>query len=393
VKPTTRRSVLLGTAVACLVALAASPSGEAGDRDLRESLRPIIRTKKIAPGVLFTRIVERQVPRRTFVLKIDPSKAVTVDMALAKSRMPARRETSGIARAHDALAATNGDFSVRDVGRMVHAFAQDGDLVQTSGPGSAFFALRRDETDAFVGTPRLDVTVTNQTTGQTLRIDRWNHGGPTPGEIVAFSPLGGSLEAPPPFTCSVRLLPQASPTAESGGVFVDHVVDEVACTEEAMPRSGGVVLSAAPATDEATQLLAMTPGASMRVRWALGWDDVFDVIGGLPVLLQDGQVAFEPCFTQFCNRNPRTAIGWTSNQRLLLVVIDGRQPSWSVGSSLRELADTMRKLGAVDALNLDGGGSSTMVVKGEVVNRPSDGQQRRVTTAVLVLPGTDPGER
>jgi exopolysaccharide biosynthesis protein len=53
----------------------------------------------------------------------------------------------------------------------------------------------------------------------------------------------------------------------------------------------------------------------------------------------------------------------------------------------------MRKLGAVDALNLDGGGSSTMVVKGDVVNRPSDGQQRRVTTAVLVLPGKDPGEQ
>jgi Phosphodiester glycosidase len=392
VKPTTRRWPLLATALACLVALAAAPSGER-DSDGRESLRPIVRTRKIAPGVLFTRIVERQAPRRTFVLKIDPSKAVTIDMALAKRRLPARLETSGIARAHGALAATNGDFSIRNVGRMVHAFAQDGDLVQTSGPGSAFFALRRDETDAFVGTPRMDVTVTNQATGQTWRIDRWNHGGPTPGEIVAFSPLGGTLESPPPFTCAVRLLPQTPPAAEAGGVFVDAVVDEVACAEEAMPRNGGVVLSAAPATDEATQLLAMPPGASMRVRWALGWDDVFDVMGGMPVLLQDGQVAFDPCFTPLCNRNPRTAIGWTSNGRVLLVVIDGRQPRWSVGSTLRELAETMRKLGAVDALNLDGGGSSTMVVRGELVNRPSDGQQRRVTTAVLVLPGADPGEQ
>jgi exopolysaccharide biosynthesis protein len=52
----------------------------------------------------------------------------------------------------------------------------------------------------------------------------------------------------------------------------------------------------------------------------------------------------------------------------------------------------MQDLGAVRAMNLDGGGSSTMVVEGEVVNRPSDGRQRNVTTAVLVLPGMDPGE-
>ena len=52
----------------------------------------------------------------------------------------------------------------------------------------------------------------------------------------------------------------------------------------------------------------------------------------------------------------------------------------------------MQDLGAISAMNLDGGGSSTMWVEGDVVNRPSDGHERRVTTAVLVLPGPDPGE-
>jgi exopolysaccharide biosynthesis protein len=52
----------------------------------------------------------------------------------------------------------------------------------------------------------------------------------------------------------------------------------------------------------------------------------------------------------------------------------------------------MRDLGAVQALNLDGGGSTTMVVNGEVVNKPSDGFERLISNAVLVLPGADPGE-
>jgi exopolysaccharide biosynthesis protein len=60
--------------------------------------------------------------------------------------------------------------------------------------------------------------------------------------------------------------------------------------------------------------------------------------------------------------------------------------------SLPKFAAIFRNLGAVSALNLDGGGSSTMVVRGDVVNRPSSGNQRSVSTALLVLPGADPGE-
>jgi exopolysaccharide biosynthesis protein len=90
--------------------------------------------------------------------------------------------------------------------------------------------------------------------------------------------------------------------------------------------------------------------------------------------------------------DPRIAIGITATGRVLMVVVDGRQPRWSVGSSLGEVARLMVDLGAVHAMNLDGGGASAMWVDGELVNRPSDGQQRNVTTSVLVLPGPDPGE-
>jgi hypothetical protein len=391
VKPIIRRRALLAPALACLVALAAAPSADGQGSD-REPLAPIVRTNRIAPGLLFTRIVERQIPRRTFVLKADVSRALTVDVTLARRTMPARATTSTMARAHDALAAVNGDFSIRGVGRPVHTFAQDGDLVQTAGPGGGYFALRQDETDAFVGVANAEVTVTNRDTGQTLRIDRWNRGAPEAGEITGFSPVGGTLELPPPYTCSVRLMPQGPPTLAENGVVVDHVVDEVRCAEEAMARTGGVVLSAAPASDEATQLLALQVGAPMRVRWSIGVENVLDVIGGLPLLVQNGQIVAEECFTSLCHRNPRTGIGWTANGRVLLVVIDGRQANWSAGVTLVTFAQIMRDLGAVDALNLDGGGASTMVVRGDVVNRPSDGEQRRVATAVLVLPGDDPGE-
>lgn len=389
-QPIIRRPLVVATALALLVALAVAVP-PAPDADAAR--RKIVKTRKIAPGLLFTRIVEKKIPRRTFVLKIDPSRPLTVDVALAANQMPARRPTSQIAKREGALVAVNGDFSVPGVGRPVHVFAQDGHLVQTADQQGPLFALRVDEQGVYIGRPELRVGVTNRDTGQTWLLDRWNHGPPAPGEIVGFSPLGGTLEPPPTFSCSVRLMPDGMRSLGEAGVVSDHVVDTAGCSEGSLPRDGGLVLSAAPATDEATQLLAMTPGSRMRLRWSLGWENVYDAIGGMPVLVQDGQIVAPACSTSFCRRNPRTAIGWTANGRILLVVVDGRRAKrWSVGASLGEMARIMRDLGAVQALNLDGGGSSTMVVLDKVVNKPSDNAERRVTTAVVVLPGPDPGE-
>ncbi|HEY6707324.1 MAG TPA: phosphodiester glycosidase family protein [Actinomycetota bacterium] len=89
--------------------------------------------------------------------------------------------------------------------------------------------------------------------------------------------------------------------------------------------------------------------------------------------------------TPFHRRNPRTAVGATADGRLLIVTVDGRQPGHSVGMSLRELAELFVRLGARSAINLDGGGSTTMVLDGTIVNRFSDAQERRVPTALLVL--------
>jgi hypothetical protein len=164
----------------------------------------------------------------------------------------------------------------------------------------------------------------------------------------------------------------------------------VQCSEAPLARNGGIVISTAPATDEATELLALAPGTPMRLHWTLGWANVFDAVGGAPLLLRDGEVV--GICNSACGRQPRTGVGVTATGRILLVVVDGRQANWSLGPTAAEFADIMAGLGAVTALNLDGGGSSEMVVEGEVVNRPSDGDERRISNAILVLPGPDPDE-
>ena len=114
-------------------------------------------------------------------------------------------------------------------------------------------------------------------------------------------------------------------------------------------------------------------------------------MGGGPVLVDDGKVSVQTGGKRFqadilYGRAPRTAIGLLRDGSYMLVTVDGRHPGVSVGATLGEMAETMKELGVVEALNLDGGGSTTMWLRGQVVNRPSDGYERPVSNALLVMP-------
>lgn len=113
-----------------------------------------------------------------------------------------------------------------------------------------------------------------------------------------------------------------------------------------------------------------------------------DVLHGasfLPTLLKDGKK--QPIPAAWANtRHPRTMIGHFENGDLLFIVIDGRRQGWSMGVTLEEAQDKLLEFKVRDAYNLDGGGSSTFYYNGKVLNRPSDGRERRVTTNIVVIP-------
>lgn len=121
------------------------------------------------------------------------------------------------------------------------------------------------------------------------------------------------------------------------------------------------------------------------------WRRVYSIVGGGPQLIKIGKVAITdkqekmaPTFR--ADQHPRTAIARLESGKLLLVTVDGRQPGVSAGMSLNMLADLLLEFGAVEAINLDGGGSTVMVVGEKLVNRPSDQNgERPVSDAVLVF--------
>jgi hypothetical protein len=117
-----------------------------------------------------------------------------------------------------------------------------------------------------------------------------------------------------------------------------------------------------------------------------------DIVGGVSQLLANGVIDLtwqrEGAAEEFAlARHPRTAIARTRDGRILLATVDGRQLGVSAGMTLLELAEMLKELGAVDAINLDGGGSTTMVVRGSIVNKTSDATgERTISDALLVFP-------
>lgn len=114
-----------------------------------------------------------------------------------------------------------------------------------------------------------------------------------------------------------------------------------------------------------------------------------DITNGVPQLIRNGKIDItweqeKASRSFFETRHPRTAVAKLKDGKFLMITVDGRSES-SGGISLQDLAEYLLSLGAVDAMNLDGGGSTTMFLDGKVVNTPSDKEgERKVGDAILV---------
>jgi len=215
---------------------------------------------------------------------------------------------------------------------------------------------------------------------------------PAPDSVALYNAFASPpLELPEaPVHAAARL--RALATGEGDAALV-VAVDSLAI-EVPMSADGPGIAGSGPAAD---WIRSLAPGDT--VRWSLdiagGSEGVVELVGGFPLLLQDGSSVLDrvPRINEgfAFGPHPRTAVGIREDGALLLVTVDGRQPGYSEGMTLPELTELLLEMGVRDALNLDGGGSTAFVLEGELVNRPSDADgERAVSNALLVL-GPPPG--
>jgi large repetitive protein len=378
--------VLPGLA-ACAPAVHTSYSAAPGDT---------VRTEMVAPGVRHEYRWEAAGP---WAIHVADAELATCGLGVrtvkAMDRVAGRETTTQLAAHLSArsgrpvVVAVNGDFFTLRAPQGVPLGAQvvDGEPLHANS-GRPVFGMTADARPWF-GVDRITASVRTaqgasfplgrvDARPDTMRLALYNHyvGETTPADTGAVEVVASIVRRAPAAGDTMRVVVRLVDTSSAGVVL----------------GTNDVVL-AGKGQGAAYLRSSVTIGDTMAI--AVRWNDapapIAELVGGGTHLMRDGR-SLAP-FTGGADtvRHPRTAVGTTPDGRMLLVVVDGRQGKYSAGMTLAELTALMTRLGAVNALNLDGGGSSAMVVNGRVVNRPSDPTGERPVANALAVVGAVPG--
>ncbi|MFI6505686.1 phosphodiester glycosidase family protein [Nonomuraea typhae] len=330
--------------------------------------------------------VETTGPWDMSVLMIDAKKFAGSYGASLGTSVAKRETTSAMAKTAGALAAINGGFfnihaSQALRGDPLGASVVAGKLLSEPVAGRAAIVLRGRK--ATITELKSTITARSQD-GQRLPVNGVNRPAAVD-ELVLYTEEWGAK----------------TPAVEGADAVLDANGKVVALRTPgaAVPAGQRVLHGTGVAADwlrehalEAGTVQVDTKLIDVRSGRRIALTPDLNVVAGGVGLVRNGRVKImakrdgHDSVNMILRRHPRTLVGTTRNGSLILATVDGRKPGETIGANMVEAAELMRWLGAVQAINLDGGGSTAMVVGNKVVNKPSDGNERAVGDALLVLP-------
>ncbi|WP_085506186.1 phosphodiester glycosidase family protein [Thalassobacillus devorans] len=349
------------------------------------------------------------------ILEVDPEVFDgTVTSTLAQDEVQGKEKVTEISERTDALAAINGGYFVvgsRDgtPGDLAGISVIDGELVSESVSDRTSLIFSETGTDIAEVETELMVESSD---GASIPLDGINR---KPGLIRSCGGTGGDEPTEEPrhdVTCTddselilfKPIFGENTPAGEGLEVVLDPdgEVWEVRSQGGHIPVDGAVLA----ATGSHAEWLRehAQPGTKLDVKESLLVDEeastddaINSIVNGGPRLIENGELTIPAADEGFywstdflynfaIKRHPRTLAGIKENGNLLFVTVDGRADN-SIGVNFLESAELMKSLGAVEAMNLDGGGSTTMAIGDELINQPSDASgERPVGDAIVILP-------
>lgn len=341
----------------------------------------------IAPGVAYGdyQLETTAGPLAIHVVVVRPNhNDVKIGSVVADDSLISRGETIGsMARRTRAVAGINGDFfDIGNTNRPINMVVRDGALLQL--PYKRYvIAITRD------GLPHIaEFTFSGEIVidDRTMPLDGIDEMPQPGGGISLLTPLYGRV--PPRENVTLAALQPLEGVPPLARYRVTGIVDNLS------PQPPGYYVAIGPSDYGIVGVprtgAIVSAGGDLS---PLGLSTITAAIGGGALILHDGEWYDDrdaPYRQENFKRMPCSGAAIAPDGRLFLVEVDGRQPELSVGVTRREFAALMRALGATEGLLLDGGGSSTLVVRrlgdsvADVVNSPSDGRERPVADGIFI---------
>jgi len=314
-----------------------------------------------------------------------PGGLTTLEPVVSNGTIVGRETLTGMQRrlaSTAAMAGVNGDFFALATGRPSGMVMREGALISPPNGSRASAGVTTDGTldirrVAFAG---------SWDAGAGPHVLSALNAAPKAGRVALFTDAYGPATPPSAGSAAAILFPFPD-AIPSVGLSAQVAELRSGSSPVSIPAGGAVLLARNAAASllrkEAAVGLPITVGLSFKP----DWPGVVAAVGGGPQIVREGAPVFRSgeAFTtnQLGQRAPRSAVGQTSDGRIVLVAVDGRQPGYSVGLTNFELAQALVRLGAVTGMALDSGGSTTMAFDGTLLNRPSDGQERRISNALM----------
>lgn len=294
-------------------------------------------------------------PVRINVVEIDQKLANNLEIMPALSNdltLKSRKNIKTIAKNNNAIIALNGTYFKPQNGVPLGTLMINKELY--TGPVYDRVAMGIFDNGKF-DIARVQLNAEIKGSGQTIKVDNINQPRMLSTYVLVYNSKWGEY----------------SPYAPKYGMNLlveNNVITKASANPILIPENGYVISG----PKSVLTPLLNKKDAKLTINTIPEWKNVKHIISGGPYLVKDEEVYVDMTaekLTAIGGRNPRSAIGYTKENNMILVAVDGREGS-SIGMTLMELARFMKSIGCINAMNLDGGGSTVMYVSGQVVNRP-----------------------
>lgn len=282
-------------------------------------------------------------------LNVNPK--LRVEPVLASTTLSRKASITAMAKRNNSLVAVNGAFFLPQTGCPLGTMMVNKKLYT----GPVFNRVAMGIFDNGFAMDRVKLNATIKSGWNTIKLDNINQPRMSIAYTIAYTPDWGQL----------------SPTTPKNGVQIvvsNNNITSITKSRVQIPKDGYVIVGPASVLGS----FKVKEKISLDIKTLPDWENVNHIISGGPYLVKDGKVYVDiqdQKLLAIGGRNPRTAIGYTKDNHFIIVTADGREGS-SIGLTLKELAYYMQKIGCVNAMNLDGGGSTVMYVKGYITNKP-----------------------